>query len=55
MPELVDMRCPDCESGRLKYVATMRDQRPEERLVACRSCDRISAVAELTHDQEQER
>jgi hypothetical protein len=55
MPELADRRCPDCDSGRLKYVALMRDQRPEERLVACRSCDRISTVVELTHDSERKR
>jgi hypothetical protein len=50
MPELADMRCPSCESDRLRYVAVMRGQPPEERLVACLSCDRISAFVELTRE-----
>ena len=47
--QLADMRCPGCDSGRLRYLgALMLGQRAEERLVACLSCDRVSAFVELT-------
>jgi uncharacterized Zn finger protein len=50
MPELQDMRCPSCESDRLRYVAVMREQRHQDWLVACLSCSRISTFDELAPD-----
>ena len=48
---LADMRCSSCDSGSLRYLSTlMFGQGAEERLVACLSCDRVSAFVELTHE-----